>query len=77
MTKGHKIALKTAEDRTEIAEKKLFNLKKEKPWEHRGVMAAAEVLGGGGGCTRERKVRPDTGSSGFANQFSRTKEPRT
>jgi hypothetical protein len=29
--KGYKIALKNAEDRIEIAEKKLFNLKKEKP----------------------------------------------
>jgi hypothetical protein len=30
MTKGHKIALKNAKDRAKIAEKKLFNLKKEK-----------------------------------------------
>jgi hypothetical protein len=29
--KGHKIALKNAKDYIEIAKKKLFNLKKEKP----------------------------------------------
>jgi hypothetical protein len=57
MTKGHKIALKNAEDRTEIAEKKLFDLKKEKPWEHRGVMAAAEVLGGVAAPENEKSVQ--------------------
>jgi len=30
MIKGHKLALKNAEDYAEIAEKKLLNLKKEK-----------------------------------------------
>ena len=45
MIKGHKLALKNAEDYAEIAEKKLLNLKKEKSQEHRGV-AAARVLGG-------------------------------
>jgi len=39
-----RVALKNAEDRAEIAEKKLFNLK-EKSWEHRGVIAPV-VLGG-------------------------------
>ena len=45
MTKGHKIALKNAEYRAEIAEKKLSNLKNKKLLEHHGVIAAAGVFG--------------------------------
>lgn len=52
--KEYKSALKKAKDRAKIAEKKLFDLEKEKVREHCKVITAAKALGGMAALEKEK-----------------------